>query len=165
MKAFPINEWEHLSEKARSRDTYFKSCGHMLWRIPYTIDYLLKSKETLQCVESCDSQVCEALDQYECELDILYMSKCQPPNVKPVNKNGALVLDQNGVLQGPYTHFEWFSYSLGLWDKFHSHLNNDIPINSTNISELWAQVYFRNTEDFVAGNYNFYARHRICSCN
>ena len=157
MKKFPINEWEYLSEKARSRDTYFQSCGHTFWQIPYTVKYLLQSKVTLKCVETCHAQVCEALDQYNCERDILYMSKCKPPSVRAVNKNGAFVMSPEGILQGPHTHAEWYTYSLALWDKFHSHLDGDIPINSTNISELWAGVYFRHTADFVAGNYNFYA--------
>ena len=156
-RKIPFGHWEALSEKARSRDTYFQSCGHTLWRIPYSVKYLVDSKITLKDAEGCEATVCEAIDQFHSESDILYMSKIQPPNVLPVNKKAAIVVDQNGVIQGPYTHTEWFDYSLSLWDRFHDHLSNDIPITVQNIDSLWADVFFRSTSHFVAGNYNFYA--------
>lgn len=156
-RKIPINEWERLSEKARNRDTYFRSCGHSLWRIPYTVDYVLDSKITLKEAEGCCADACEALDQYCCETDILYMSKLKPPCVVPVNKMAALVVNEVGVIQGPYTHDEWYVYSLSLWDKFHRHIDNSLPITAENIGDLWADVFFRSTSDFIAGNYNFYA--------
>ena len=157
VRKIPIEKWEKLSDKARSRDTYFQSCGHTFYRPPYTVKFLLESRISLPESRTCSAQFCEALDQYECEKDILYMSKLRPPSVKPVNKKAALVVNEEGTIQGPYTFHEWFEYSFHLWDKFHLHLNNEVPITSSNISDLWADVYFRSTEDFVAGNYNFYA--------
>ena len=153
----PYAEWESLSEKARARDTYFQSCGHTFWRVPYSIQYLLESKLSLKESENCQAEVCEAIDQYQCEIDILYMSKLQPPHVLPVNKKAAIVLNEHGIVQGPYLHSEWIDYSFKLWDRFHLHLDETIPVTFENISDLWADVYFRSTSHFVAGNYNFYA--------
>ena len=102
-RKIPIPLWESLSEKARSRDSYFKSCGHCFYQTPYSIAYLISSKVSLKCAEGCTAEFCEALDQYHCEKDFLYMSKLAPPPVLPVNKLGAVVLDREGKMKGPYT--------------------------------------------------------------
>ena len=97
-KSVPWSLWEDLSKKAQARDTFFTDCGHSFWWIPYSIEYLLASKISLLECSDCTASVCTALDQFYAEIDVNYISKINPPPVKPVNKKAALVLTEWGVV-------------------------------------------------------------------
>ena len=152
----PWNQWERLSLKAEAYDTYHQSCGHSFWQIPYSIEFLVSSKITLENL-NCKAAVCEAEDQYFRETDTNFLSKITPPNIRALNKNAALVLNEEGIIQGPFTFLEWLTYSWGLWDKFHLHIQYEEKISFTNIADLWSEVFFRDPEQFCAGNYNLYS--------
>ena len=98
----PWSEWEHLSKKGHARDTIFSDCGHTFFQIPYTVDYLIKSKISLEHL-NCQFVACKAVDEFFCETDTNYISQCLPPNVRPVNRTSAMVLNEEGVVQGPFT--------------------------------------------------------------
>ena len=152
----PWDHWKKLSEKAEAYDTYHQSCGHLFWQTPYSIEFLVESKITLLNLQ-CKAEVCEAVDQFFREIDTNYLSKIEPPNIRALNKNAALVINEEGIIQGPFTFTEWMTYSWELWDRFHLHINYEAPINANNIDQLWSQIYFRDPDQFCAGNYNLYS--------
>ena len=76
-KSVPWSEWEHLSRKGHARDTIFSDCGHNFFKIPYTIDYLIKSKISLLDI-NCKASACKAVDQYLVETDTNHISKINP---------------------------------------------------------------------------------------
>ena len=109
--------WKHLSKKAEALDLMHQGCNHNFYLIPFTISHLIKTKISIPT--SCDRQFCTAVDQYLAEKDILHISKFSVPRVKAVNYQNNWVLDEKGVLQGPYEFHEWLDYSYVLWDLFH----------------------------------------------
>ena len=151
----PWSWWSSLSEKGEVRDMMFSDCGHCFYSIPYTISFLISSKISLLDLE-CESRACKAWDQYWFECDVTYISKTQPPSVKAVNRNAALVLSREGIVQGPYTFQEWKVYSWQYWDWFHDIMKDPLAFNKNNASTWWSKIYFRATTDFIAGNYNYY---------
>ena len=71
----PWSEWEYLSRKGHARDTIFSDCGHSFYKVPYSIDFLVKSKISLENV-TCKAKTCKAEDEYWCEIDTNYISQC-----------------------------------------------------------------------------------------
>ena len=151
----PWHWWQQLSEKGEARDSLQSDCGHQFFIIPYTVEFLVSSKISLQELV-CHAPVCKAVDQYYVETDITYISKIDPPSVKPVNRNAALVMSRDGIIQGPYTFQEWKEYSWQYWDWFHDIIHDPFGYTKDNASTWWSKVYFRATTDFIAGNYNYY---------
>ena len=105
-------------------------------------------------IYDCD---CELQDFHAWNNDITYTRKFTPPPVRPVNKNGAMVIDQYGLVRGPYLYEHWREYSFYLLDYFHDIIEgNDIP--------EWHRLYFRHEDDFYSGIYShFYEMHFIMS--
>ena len=81
------------------------------------------------------------------------MRRFAPPQVRAVNKNGAMVLDEKGVVQGPFTHGEWLEYSFWLFDWCH-----DLAQDKTGLD--WSKVYFRHKDDFIGGNFNLFYKNQ-----
>ena len=108
----------------------------------------------------CSCQlVCECFqkDLEEWLADVLHVRKCVPRPGKSVNKNDHLVINEAGILQGPYLFEEWLEYSYILLDKFHDILNGkEIPD--------WTQVYFRSTQDYYSGSYNDFSQIFLILC-
>ena len=155
-KSPPWEEWSKLSDKGHARDTIFSDCGHSFFQIPYTIEFLIQSRITLTDI-SCSSSACKAVDEYWSEVDTNYISKINPPSVRAVNKLSALVMSQDGIIQGPYTFKEWKLYAWQCWDWFHDIVEGRSTFDWSNKSTWWAKVYFRDMSQFVAGNYNYYS--------
>ena len=151
----PWQKWEKLSEKARVVDTYFQECDHSLFKTPYAYDFIMASKITIP--KDCKKPLCRALDQWLCEYDITYLSRYRPPPIRPVNFNGAMVLNSDHKLTGPYFYDEWLHYSWQCWDDFHSFQSKQSEYSASNKHKLWSELRFRHTDDFVAGNYNWYS--------
>lgn len=151
----PWTLWNELSKKAESLDTININCEHSFYWIPYSIDYLIKSKVSLK--ETCHDQHCSAIDEYLFEKDILHQPRFQPKPIRAVNKDTNLVVNRQGIVQGPYTHAEWLAYSWFLWDQFHEVVDNTVNISDERSRNLWASLYFRHTDDFCGGNYNFFS--------
>lgn len=72
----------------------------------------------------------------------------QPQNVRAVNFRGDLVLNKEGVLQGPYTHSEWKDYSLQCF-----RLIAECKEWSPQRRPDWRDLYFRATDQFYAGSF------------
>ena len=114
------NEWEHLSKKGRRMKTWGKGCGHTMWISPFSINFLTSSLIVFMRAMSCPLlDQCQAVDEWHKDQDFLYESRYSYPHVRPVNFNGALVLNQDGQILGPLTHMEWMIHSFFLWDIFH----------------------------------------------
>ena len=81
--------------------------------------------------------------------DVCYERKFDIPPVKPVNKNGALVMHPQGFIVGPYLGEDWKKYSYYLLEYFHDILEHkDIPD--------WSRLFFRDMNDFYAGSYGHF---------
>ena len=79
--------WKHLSDRNRQREFCGKGCD---------------------CQTLCD---CEFTEFEKYQRDFLYESKYMNPSCKAVNWKNSLVLNEQGVLMGPYTFQEWYNYS------------------------------------------------------
>ena len=82
-----------------------------------------------------------------------------------MNKDSLTVIDCNGVVQGPYLHFEWLNFSWFLWDQFHEVLDSTVELTDEKAHNLWATLFFRNPDDFVAGNYNYFSEIHLLLAN
>ena len=126
--------WEFLSERNRQRES---------------------------CCRGCDCQVicnCENLEWQKFQNDFLYESSFMNPSCRPVNFNNAMVLNEKGIVMGPYTFVEWYDYSWQLLEQFHDILNGkEVP--------HWNDLYFRHMYDFVAGSYAFFSDISLVLCN
>ena len=151
----PWSKWEKLSEKATVVDTFFQECDHSFFQAPYSYDYLIQSRISIP--KTCNKPLCRAMDQWLSETDVTYRSIYRPPPVKAVNFKGSLVLDDNHRISGPYCYDEWLHYSWNCWDSFHEFQSKSAEFTDQNQHELWSNLRFRHTGDFVAGNYNFYS--------
>ena len=160
----PWHLWETLSAKAEALDTIDTDCGHTFYWPPYTIDFLIKSKISLRD-NTCNDKNCRAIDEYLFECDIEHIPRFQPKPIRAVNRNICLVLSRDGILQGPYQHFQWLEYSWFLWDQFHDVLDNHIELSEQKSQELWASLYFRDPEFFIGGNYNFFSEIHLLLAN
>ena len=160
----PWVHWEQLSHRAEALDYINKGCKHSFYWIPYTIDFLLKSKISLQGLQ-CKDKYCKEVDECSYEEDFLHVQKFVPRPIRAVNRNQCFVVNRKGVMQGPFHHFEWLNYSWILWDLFHDVLDGTVEFNATTAKELWGSLYFRCTDDFVAGNYNFFSEVHLLLAN
>ena len=122
-------DWHKWSDRARGLNTILQCC-------------LCVKRGIYDC--SCEVDDLKAwLD------DFLYDRKFTPPPVKPVNKNGALVMHKAGFVVGPYLADEWKQYSYYLLDYFHDIIEGkDIP--------EWHRLFFRDPKDFYAGGYGHF---------
>ena len=79
------------------------------------------------------------------------------PLVTPVNYRGDIVMNRNGRIMGPITHDQWTLYAYDAIQMFH-----DLRQQKTHSCEhdwhptatatpMWADAYFRHTNDFKAG--------------
>ena len=161
----PWTYWEQLSRKAEALDTIDTDCGHTFYWIPYSIDYLVKSRISLKNDMTCLDKHCRAIDEYFFEKDILHIPRFQPKPIRPLNRDSRTVINREGVIQGPYLHSEWLNYSWVLWDQFHEVLDSNIEMTDLEAHNLWATLFFRNPEDFVAGNYNFFSEIHLLLAN
>ena len=112
--------------------------------------FLHSALQTCNCVKrgvyDCS---CEKDDLNMWLNDVCYDRKFDIPPVKPVNKNGALVMHPNGFIVGPYLGKDWKEYSYFLLDYFHNIIEGkDIPD--------WSRLYFRDMNDFYAGSYGHF---------
>ena len=96
---------------------------------------------------------CEYEDFLKWDADVTYVRKFTPPPVRPVLKNGAMAIDQYGLLRGPYLYEQWREYSFFLIDYFHDIIEHkDKP--------EWHRLFFRHEDDFYGGIYShFYEIH------
>ena len=155
--------WKHLSQKAEAVDRMHQGCNHNFYLIPFTINHLINSKISIPT--ACENQFCTAVDQYLSEKDILHISKFSVPRVKAVNFQNNFVLNEKGVLQGPYEFHEWLEYSYELWDLFHDIINDPKVYNKHSKNLYWSKLYFRALEDFTAGSYNWYSQIHLLMIN
>ena len=77
------------------------------------------------------------------------MRKFTPPPVRPVLQNGAMAIDENGLVRGPYLYDHWREYSFYLIEYFH-----DIIEQKENPE--WHRLFFRHEDDFYGGIYSHY---------
>ena len=131
------NKWEQFSEESLRMD-YVLECCPCVTRGIY----------------DCE---CEEMDFQAWNNDVTFVRKFQPPPVRPVNFKGAMVIDQYGLVRGPYLYSHWREYSYHLLDYFHDIMEDkDIP--------EWHRLYFRHEDDFYSGIYShFYEIHFLMS--
>ena len=101
------------------------------------------------CSDTCD-ELCVRQDMKNYLKDFTHRLIHQPPNVRPVNKNGAMVLNRKGQIMGPYSYIQWLEYSYLLVDKFHELLKNENAFS-------WADLFFRDERDFYSGSYGHFS--------
>ena len=77
----------------------------------------------------------------------------QPRNVRAVNFRGDLVLNRQGVLQGPHTHLEWLGYSTECF-RLIAECKEWSPARHPD----WRDLYFRATDQFYAGTFNHFSQ-------
>ena len=123
------SEWEKWSDRARHIPSALECC-----------------ECTKRGIYDC---TCELDDLNLWLNDVCYDRKFVPPPVKPVNKNGALVMHPAGFIVGPYLGMDWKHYSYFLMDYFH-----DI-VESKDVPE-WHRLFFRDMKDFYAGSFGHY---------
>ena len=144
---------ENLKIKAK------RKIDHGKWN-RYSAESLLMDNvlECCDCIKrgyyDCD---CEYQDYLKWDNDVTYMRKFTPPPVRPVLQNGAMAIDENGLVRGPYLYEQWREYSFFLLDYFHDILEGkDEP--------AWHRLFFRHEDDFYGGIYShFYEIHFILS--
>ena len=116
-------------------------------------DEAIQMDHVMQCCS------CVTRGQYDCNCeeedrqawlnDVTYVRKFTPPPVRPVNKDGAIVIDEYGLIRGPYLYEHWRHYSFYLLDYFH-----DIIEQKT--QPEWHKLYFRHEDDFYSGIYSHF---------
>ena len=131
------NQWEQLSKESLLMDNVLECCPCV-------------KRGIYDC--PCEEQDFQAWNN-----DVTYVRKFQPPPVRPVNFKGAMVIDQYGLIRGPYLYEHWRQYSFYLLDYFHDIMENkDVP--------EWHRLFFRHEDDFYAGIYShFYELHFLMS--
>ena len=122
--------WKHYSDNSRKLDDALSCCPCNLrgW------------------YNQCD---CEAQDEKKWLSDFLYVRKFQPPCIRAVNKNGAMVMHPLGFVMGPHTYKEWLTYSYDLFDLCHE-------VASGQKDPDWSEVFFRHNDDFVGGHFKYF---------
>ena len=55
-----------------------------------------------------------------------------------------MVINEKGVVQGPYTHNEWMVYGFDALDKFQDVMDEKSDIH-------WHDIYFRHNDDYYSG--------------
>ena len=105
------SEWEQYSKESLRMDTALECCNC-----------------TKRGQYNCD---CEIQDRQAWLNDVTYIRKFEPPPVRPVNKNGALVIDEYGLIRGPYLYEQWRHYSYHLLDYFHDIVEGKTYPNGT----------------------------------
>ena len=122
------SHWEHLSKESRKLDAY--------------------PGEVCMCKGQWPDQPCDCheLDRKIWESDVQYRQYFTPPPVRPVNRHGCLVVNENGIVQGPYTHNEWLLYGFEALDLFQDVVDGKAEAE-------WSDVYFRHNDDYYSGNY------------
>ena len=107
----------------------------------------------LQCCEcyhrgwyNCD---CEEKDWQKWQHDFLHQRRFSPPPVRSVSKEGAMVINRQGIVQGPFLHSEWLEYCFYLFDLCH-----DWAEGKENLD--WSKVYFRHESDFIGRTFNLF---------
>ena len=131
------NLWEKYSAESLQMDNVLECCTC-----------------TIRGIYNCS---CEQEDYNRWDQDVNYIRKFTPPPVRPVLQNGAMAIDSNGILRGPYLYEQWRNYSFYLIEYFHDIIEgNDIP--------EWHRLFFRHEDDFYGGVYShFYEIHFILS--
>ena len=157
-KKSPWVAWEQDSQKSRAQDTYFQGCGHTMYRIPFSLEFIEKSGITLIEAIACPHKTCQAVDEWRQFMDIHYIAKFIPPPVRPVNIRNHIVTNKTGVIQGPYSHQQWLTYSYYCWDLFHDIYEDKIQFDDNNRERLWGDIYCRSTDTFCAGSYNNFSQ-------
>ena len=61
-----------------------------------------------------------------------------------------MILNEDGVVQGPFQYVEWLEYGFNQLDRFHEILRRKTKPS-------WHDVYFRHPDDHYGGIYNHYA--------
>ena len=123
------NHWEQLSKEALRMDTALECCT-------------CKIRGQYDCN-------CEEIDRQAWLNDVTYVRKFEPPPVRPVNKDGAMVIDKYGLIRGPYLYEQWRHYSYYLLEYFHNIIEGkDEP--------EWHRLYFRHEDDFYSGIYSHF---------
>ena len=164
-KKVPWRQWEYQSENTRAYDTFFKGCGHTLFRIPYTLDYAISDSEfQANHYANCDPKNCTMYDQYCSEMDFLHYSRFTPPNIRPVNRNYCFVMGRDSGIHGPLTFHEWKEYSWSLLDSFFELKDDENALTEQNIHQQWAKIYFRHPKDFIGGHYGLYSDILLILC-
>ena len=82
--------------------------------------------------------------------DHLYRRRFSPPPARPVDRLNRMIIDEAGVVQGPFLYEEWLVYGFEKLDRFHDILNRKEKPS-------WHEVYFRHPDDHYGGIYNHYA--------
>ena len=113
----------------------------------------LRMDNVLQCCDCVKRGVydctCESEDFHKWDLDVTYVRKFTPPPVRPVLNNGAMAIDENGLVRGPYLYDQWREYSFHLINYFHDIIEGkDQP--------EWHRLFFRHEDDFYGGIYSHY---------
>ena len=107
----------------------------------------------LECCE-CDHRGwyncrCEEKDLQLWLKDLHFQRRFAPPPVRAVSKDNAMVIDRNGIVQGPFLHSEWLTYCFSLFDQCHRWADG-----SDNLD--WSKVYFRHKDDFIGRTFNLF---------
>ena len=127
MSDFDWDQWKSWSERATDLDLISKGCF-------------------------CDGKPCN------CERDsnlvwlnyAAYVRDLSPPAVRAVDRFGKPMTKFADGSKTPYEFIEWLEYSYSLVDKFH-----ELLVNSNAFQ--WADLYFRNEDDFYSGSYNHFS--------
>ena len=130
MSTWDWNRWKQLSDDARKLDDVLSCCPCQLRGLYHLCD-------------------CETKDEQRWLNDLLYVRRFQPPPVRAVNKNGAIVMHPLGFCMGPYLYKDWLTYCYDLFDLCHE-------VAAGRQKPDWSQVFFRHNEDFVGGHFKYY---------
>ena len=120
-------KWEKLSRDSLNLDTCLQGCG-----------CAERGRFNCQCIKK---------DELNWKNDFLYTRKFSPPPVRPVNKNGAMVLHPDGYVMGPYLYSEWLASGFELFDTCHEIINGEKDPD-------WSKLFFRHEDDFYGGIYS-----------
>ena len=122
-------QWKEFSRNSLNLDTCLQGCG---------------------CAERGISGCnCLAKDKSLWDNDFLYVRKFTPPPVRPVNRNGYMVLHKDGYVMGPYTYDEWLASGFELFDTCHEIINGEKDPD-------WSKLYFRHEDDFYGAIYSHF---------
>ena len=97
-------------------------------------------------ISNCD---CIQKDKFLWENDFLYTRKFTPPPVRPVNRNGCMVLHPQGYVMGPYLYDEWLASGFEWFDDCHDIIKGLKDPD-------WSKLFFRKEDDFYGGIYSHF---------
>ena len=165
----PWEKWEQMSERNWEAVRTFQPCPHARWNFDNYAP-IGRSTDPISGFPPSSPMLrhracfCLERDRLRFEDDLLYERKYVPGPVMPKNHKNAIVVSQDGVVQGPYLWHEWESYSIFAWDwAFHLLTHPDTAV----CSSMFTEVYLRDVEltPFKAAGYHRHVKWFLLAIN